>query len=105
MFSGGDYHEVARWLRNFVRSHAKRERATIEAVIDDEGAREGKSYAIRLRLGARYRPGLGEPAVELDFSEVAARRGSLAWCDALAGTVRGMARELVGETEGSRRSA
>lgn len=105
MFSGGDYGEVARWLRNFVRSHAKRESARLEGVIEDEGLREDKSYGMRLRLGEGYRPPLGEPAVELDFGEVAARRGSLAWCESLAGQVRGLARELLREEQGIRRSA
>ena len=34
MFSGGDYDEVARWLSNFVTSHAKRENPRVEAVVE-----------------------------------------------------------------------
>jgi len=51
MFGGGDYHEVARWLENFVNSHAKREDPRAECVFDDEGPREGVSYGVRVRLG------------------------------------------------------
>ena len=56
MFSGGDYDEVARWLENFVRAHAKRENLRVEAVVETEGAREGQSYGVRLRLGEDLRP-------------------------------------------------
>src|ERR1700731_4215179 len=41
MFSGGEYEEVARWLRNFVASHAKRENLRAEPVGDTEGPRAG----------------------------------------------------------------
>ena len=51
MFSGGDYEEVGRWLRNFVLAHAKRENLRVEAVVESEGPREGQSYGVRLRLG------------------------------------------------------
>ena len=34
MFSGGDYEEVARWLANFVTSHAKRESPRVEAIVE-----------------------------------------------------------------------
>ncbi len=37
MFSGGDYGEVARWLGNFVTSHAKRENLRVEAVVETVG--------------------------------------------------------------------
>ena len=37
MFSGGDYDEVARWLENFVNSHAKREDPRAECVLDAHG--------------------------------------------------------------------
>jgi hypothetical protein len=73
MFSGGEYEEVARWLRNFVVAHAKRENLRVEAVVETEGP----------------------PAVELDFPEVAQNRGSLAWCNGLAGRVRALAREFA----------
>ena len=65
MFSGGDYEEVARWLRNFVIAHAKRENLRVEAVVDTEGPREGQSYGLRLRLGEALRPAPPEPPVEL----------------------------------------
>ena len=47
MFSGGSYEEVARWVGNFLTSHAKRENPRAEVVI---GAGEGRSYAARVRL-------------------------------------------------------
>ena len=62
MFSGGEYDEVARWLRNFVASHAKRENLRVEPEVDTEGPREGQSYGVRLRLGAAL-----SPALELAF--------------------------------------
>jgi hypothetical protein len=96
MFSGGDYEEVARWLRNFVVAHAKRENLRVEAVVDTEGAREGRSYGVRLRLGEDLRPAPPEPPVELGFPEVSEQRGSLAWCSGLAERVRGPAREFSG---------
>ncbi|HEY7253928.1 MAG TPA: hypothetical protein VIG37_25790 [Methylomirabilota bacterium] len=96
MFSGGDYEEVARWLRNFVVAHAKRENLRVEAVVDTEGAREGRSYGVRLRLGEDLRPAPPEPPVELGFPEVSEQRGSLAWCSGLAERVRGLAREFSG---------
>ena len=61
MFSGGDYEEVARWLRNFVASHAKRENLRVEPEVDTEGPREGQSYGVRLRLGRRVMPPPSEP--------------------------------------------
>jgi hypothetical protein len=93
MFSGGDYDEVARWLRNFVTSHAKRENLRAEAVVETEGPREGKSYDVRLRLGEALRPPLEQAPIELSFDEVARNRGQLAWCAALAGRIRALARE------------
>ena len=105
MFSGGDYEEVARWLRNFVIAHAKRENLHVEAVVDTEGPREGQSYGLRLRLGGALRPAPPEPPVELGFPEVAEKRGSLAWCSGLAERVRGLARELSAATSSPLRSA
>jgi len=99
MFSGGDYEEVARWLRNFVVAHAKRENLRVEAVVDTDGAREGQSYGVRLRLGEGLRP------VPPGFPEVAENRGSLAWCSGLAGRVRGLAREFSAAGSGPLRSA
>jgi hypothetical protein len=92
MFSGGDYEEVARWLLLFLNAHAKRETPRIEARVetDDKGQ---TTYGVRLRLGQRQ-----SPRVELDAKQVADKRGSLAWCAALAADVRGRARELIGPT-------
>jgi hypothetical protein len=94
VFSGGDYEEVARWLRNFVTAHAKRANLRAEAVIERDRPREGQSYGIRLRRGDELRPRAGESPIELSFPDVAAGRGNLAWCDALAERVRTLAREL-----------
>ncbi|MGH7278197.1 MAG: hypothetical protein ACREJG_05865 [Candidatus Rokuibacteriota bacterium] len=91
MFSGGDYDEVRRWLRNFLTSHAKREDPRIEVALDSDGERDGVSYAARLRLGER----LGSVS-EFDFKEVAERRGTLAWCLDVAARTRARARELLG---------
>jgi hypothetical protein len=88
VFSGGTYHEVARWLRNFLTAHAKRVDPRIEVELDAD-EREGHSFGARVKLGQR----LG-PLVELDFRDVAANRGSLAWCAALAERTRQAAREL-----------
>lgn len=96
MFSGGSYDEVARWLWNLLTSHAKRENYRVEAVVDAEGERAGKSYGARLRLGDRW-----SPVVELEFREVADNRGSLAWCAALAERTRALARELTASTRAS----
>jgi hypothetical protein len=90
MFSGGDYHEVARWLENFATSHAKRENLRAECALDTEGPREGKSYGLRVRVGERL-----SSEIELAFDEVASRRGSMAWCQALAERVRGLASEAA----------
>jgi len=102
MFSGGDYAEVARWLENFVTSHAKRENVRVEALVEADGPREGESYGVRLRLGEALRP---EPPLELMFREVAQRRGEMAWCAALAGRVRAIARDLSPIASASFRSA
>jgi hypothetical protein len=90
MFSGGDYHEVARWLWNFLVSHAKREDPRIEVSLDTGREREGQSYAATLTLGERR-----ASPMELDFREVAARRGDLAWCRALAERTRALARQSL----------
>jgi hypothetical protein len=105
MFSGGDYGEVARWLANFVTSHAKRESPRVEAMVEAEGERENRSYGVRLRLGTRVLPPPGTPPLELDFADVSQHRGDLAWCDALARRVREQARRLVAEEREERRSA
>lgn len=91
MFSGGDYSEVGRWLWNFVEAHAKRENLRVEALVDAAGAREGKSYGVRLRLAERLLPPADEAPVEMTYADVAAGKGQLAWCDALAVHVRTLA--------------
>ena len=105
MFSGGDYEEVARWLANFVTSHAKRESPRVEAVVEADGERENRSYGVRLRLGTRVLPPPGTASLELDFADVSQHRGDMAWCDALARRVRELARGLIAEVRGERRSA
>jgi len=92
MFSGGTYDEVARWLRNFLTSHAKRVSPRVEVVLDAGDARAGKSYGARLRVGTRV-----SPVVEFDFHEVAEGRGSLAWCAELAERTQARAREHLAE--------
>jgi hypothetical protein len=96
-----DYHEVARWLAGFARSHAKRESSRIEVAVDDAGAREGRSYGVRLVLGGRvYPPG---PPIELSFQDIADGRTRFEWCAALAREVRAAARALLGEAAAPRR--
>ena len=90
MFSGGSYDEVARWLKMFLNSHAKREHPRVEAVLEDDEARENVSYAARLVLGERT-----SPLLEFDYKTVAAHRGELAWCADLAQRVRREARDLL----------
>jgi hypothetical protein len=91
MFSGGSYDEVARWLRVFLTSHAKREHPRVEVVLDDDEALHGQGYRARLRFDDR----LSGP-IELSFQDVADHRGELAWCTALAMRTRAMARTLLG---------
>jgi hypothetical protein len=105
MFSGGDYDEVARWLRNFVTSHAKREDVRVETLVEAGGPREARSYGIRVARGERLAPPETEPPLDLAFSEVRDKRGGLAWCGALADRVRALARQLSQEDTASRRSA
>jgi hypothetical protein len=100
VFSGGSYQEVARWLQNFVTSHAKRESPRVEAVVETEGERDGKSYGVRLRLGDRTLPPQTKPPFELTYAEVADGKGSLAWCQAMAKRIRGWARELLNAEPG-----
>jgi hypothetical protein len=90
MFSGGTYADVERWLRNFLTAHAKRVSPRVEVELAAGDAREGKSYGARLRLGSRV-----SPALELDFREVADKRGSLAWCADLAERTKALARGLL----------
>jgi hypothetical protein len=105
VFSGGEYAEVARWLRNFVIAHAKREHPGVEAALETGGPRAGQSYGIRLRLGDGMRPAPPAPALELAYPEVAQNRGSLAWCSGLADRVRALARELSAAGPGPQRPA
>jgi hypothetical protein len=97
VFSGGSYDEVARWLKMFLNSHAKREHPRVEAVLEADEARENVSYAARLQLGERT-----SPLMEFDYKTVAAHRGELAWCIDLARRVRREARVLLaGSTSGN----
>jgi hypothetical protein len=91
MFSGGTYDEVARWLGNFLTSHAKREHPRAEVDLEAGDGREGRSYGARLRLGNRV-----SAPLEFVFTEVAAGRGTLAWCQALADRTRAVVRDLTG---------
>lgn len=90
MFSGGDYQEVKWWLGNFATSHSKREDFRAECALDTDGPREGKSYGLRVRLGERL-----SPEIELEFRDVAANRGRMAWCEQLAERVRGLVRDAA----------
>jgi len=95
VFAGGSYEDVGRWLLGFVNSHAKRESPRVEAIVEAGDERAGKTFAVRLRLGERYQPPLDQPAIEFSFHEVAAGKGSLAWCQAVAQRVSGWARQLL----------
>ena len=83
MFSGGEYDEVARWLRNFVASHAKRENLRVEPEVDTEGPREGQSYGVRLRLGAALSRPSSSPSPTWRAT-AAASRGARSWPAACA---------------------
>ena len=87
-FAGGSYDEVARWLWNFLTSHAKREHPRIVVELDPDDDREGVSYGARLRLDDRV-----TSTVEFQYKDVADHRGSLAWNRDLADRVRRLARE------------
>jgi hypothetical protein len=97
-FSGGSYQEVERWLHNFLVSHAKRVNPRIEVVLESGDEREGVSYGGRLSLGDRT-----TGVIELDAKEVAANRGSLAWCTDLAERIKQIARTELAATASSRR--
>ncbi|MDO8474956.1 MAG: hypothetical protein Q7W02_01970 [Candidatus Rokubacteria bacterium] len=90
MFSGGDYDEVARWLENFAISHAKREDLRAECALDTESPREGTSYGLRVKVGDHL-----SSEIALGFDDVAAGRGSMAWCRSLADRVRGLVSEAT----------
>ena len=84
---------MARWLWNLAESHAKRENLHAEVLLDRVGPREGKTYGL-------------SSEIELAYPEVRERRGSLAWCQALAERVRGLVRDTVAaRAPGQRRSA
>jgi len=89
-FSGGSYEEVARWLRNFLISHAKREDPRVEILLATGDERQGRSYGARLRLGGRL-----SPLWELDYKDVADNRGNLAWARGMAEQTRARARALT----------
>ena len=89
-FSGGSYEDVARWLDNFLLSHAKREQLRTEVELETGDEREGKSYAGRFRLGEM----VSEP-IEFEYRTVAERRGELAWCRELAERTRRVVRDLA----------
>ena len=88
-FSGGSYDDVARWLHNFLTSHAKRENVHAEVELESGDEREGKSYAARFRLGDR----VSDP-IDFDFRTVADHRGELQWCRDLAERTRQAVRDL-----------
>ena len=90
MFSGGTYDEVARWLANFLTSHAKRENVHAEVELDTGEEREEKSYGARVRLGERL-----SPPIEFDYPDVARNRGTLEWCATLAARTRAIVRDLT----------
>jgi hypothetical protein len=99
VFSGGTYHEVARWLLNFLTAHAKRVDPRIEVAFEDDDQRAGTSYGARLRFGRR----LGAP-IELAYREVADNRGTLVWCSRLAERTRMLAREVIDQGVADARS-
>ena len=74
----------------FFNSHAKREDPRIEAALDDDEERQGRSYGTWLRFGPH-----STALMEFDYQEVARHRGELAWCAALAERVRQQARQLL----------
>jgi hypothetical protein len=88
-FSGGSYEEVARWLHNFLTSHAKREHFKAEVDLDAGDEREGRSYGARIRVGEHV-----SDIIELDYRTVADRRGELQWCRELADRTRAVVTNL-----------
>jgi hypothetical protein len=99
MFSGGDYDEVTRWLRNFVSAHAKRESLRAEGVV----AAVEPRYGVRVRLGEALYPPADQAPLALSYDEVARHRGQLAWCAALAERIRALVRESARATPAERR--
>ena len=92
VLGGRTAHEVERWLWNFLTSHAKRVNPRIEVTLEAGDERAEQSYGARLGLATRV-----SAVVEFEFSDVAANRGSLAWCAALAERTKRLARELVAQ--------
>jgi len=88
-FSGGSYDDVARWLHNFLTSHAKRENFRAEVELEHGDEREGKSYGARFRLGSQV-----SDVIEFDYQAVADHRGELEWCRDLADRTRQAVRDL-----------
>jgi hypothetical protein len=97
-----DYQEVAAWLGNFVRSHAKRVDERLEVLVDASGPREGRSYGVRLVLGSRVHPPLEASPLELEFREVADGRTRFAWAEALGARIRAAARETLAPASDAR---
>ena len=91
MFSGGSFEEVARWLKNFLTSHAKREHPRAEVIFDEDDALEGRGYRARIHVGARV-----SGPLEFDYKDVAEHRGALAWCAALAQRTRAQVKATLG---------
>jgi hypothetical protein len=96
-----DYPEIGAWLLSLARSHAKREDSRIEAQLEANGPREGRSYGLRLALGARTAPPPGSPPLELEFREVVEGRTRFAWCLAFGERVQTVARGLVAAAPGA----
>ena len=88
-FAGGSYEEAARWLHNFLTSHAKREDVHAEVEFESGGEREEKTYGARFRLGGEV-----SDLIELDYRTVADHRGELQWCRDLAERTRQAVRAL-----------
>lgn len=99
------YEEIGRWLHGFAVSHAKRESPRIEATVEMEEEREGKSYGLRLVLGALALPPPDSPPFEFAYQEVSEGRTRFAWCEALAGRLRAEARKLLDQETRETRSA
>ena len=89
-FSGGSYEDVARWLHNFLTSHAKRENLRTEVELESGDEREGKSYGTRVRLGDSV-----SDVMEFDYRTAADHRGELQWCRDLAERTRQVVRDLA----------
>src|ERR1041384_3029894 len=88
-FSGGSYSEVARWLHNFLTSHAKRENFRAEVELESGDERDGKSYGVGVRGGEPV-----SDVIEFDYRTVADHRGELLWCREQADRIRQVVRDL-----------